>query len=304
MTDLMDADLAAHDVPSAPHGENEASAAKRPSLDRDSVTAFLARLNDLVPPSAQEQKRLARAVVAGDENARSAMILGNMRLVVHWAKRYQGQGLEMADLIQEGMFGLFRAVDRYNPAKGYQFSTYASWWIRNAMQKAIFATGRTITVPMAPAMRAAAATAATAELHAKLQRMPTDAEVAECIGGNVEEINKIRTRPWVAVSLDQPIADGDTTISEGTLSSDGGAEANEALEHVAAEERRTRVREALKHLAPIEADVIRLRFGLDRAPCSYPATAEALHITMYRVKELEVVAMRKLSEVLAGLVAV
>ena len=128
-------------------------------------------------PDHEGQVALARRVAAGDEEARREMVAANLRLVVHWARRYQDRGVEMADLVQEGTFGLLRAVEKFDWERGFRFSTYATWWIRQALQRAVQQHGRTIRIPLEVGERLQRLDATTAELAGRLGRPPTDEEL-------------------------------------------------------------------------------------------------------------------------------
>ncbi|MGH9017078.1 MAG: sigma-70 family RNA polymerase sigma factor, partial [Acidimicrobiales bacterium] len=145
----------------------------------DSIRYFLDDLDQYPLPDPDQQTELAKRVEAGDEEARRSMIAANLRLVVHWARRYQDRGVDFGDLVQEGTFGLMRAVDKFDWQRGFRFSTYATWWIRQALQRAVQQHGATIRVPMEVAEQAQRADRMTWELAAELQRDPTPEEVAE-----------------------------------------------------------------------------------------------------------------------------
>nr|MDA8072220.1 sigma-70 family RNA polymerase sigma factor [Actinomycetota bacterium] len=122
--------------------------AKRTTSTPDSIRLFLDDLDRFPLPGPDQQVELAKAVAGGDEDARRQMIAANLRLVIHWARRYQDRGVDFTDLIQEGTFGLMRAVDKFDWERGFRFSTYATWWIRQALQRAVQQHGNTIRVPM------------------------------------------------------------------------------------------------------------------------------------------------------------
>src|SRR5271163_72841 len=143
----------------------------------DGIRLFLDDLDHHPLPDHDQQVELAKLVAAGDEDARRQMIAANLRLVVHWARRYQDRGVDFADLVQEGTFGLMRAVDKFDWQRGFRFSTYATWWIRQALQRAVQQHGRTIRIPLEVAERNQQVDAAMWELTHQLQRPPTDDEL-------------------------------------------------------------------------------------------------------------------------------
>src|SRR5271168_1284391 len=145
----------------------------------DSIRLFLDDLDRHPLPDHEQQVELAKRVAAGDDEARRQMIAANLRLVVHWARRYQDRGVDFGDLVQEGTFGLMRAVDKFDWQRGFRFSTYATWWIRQALQRAVQQHGNTIRVPMEMAELTQRVDRTTWELAAELGRRPTSHEVAD-----------------------------------------------------------------------------------------------------------------------------
>ncbi len=153
--------------------------ANRTTSAPDSIRLFLDDLDKYPLPGPEEQVALAQAVAAGDEQARQRMIAANLRLVIHWARRYQDRGVDFADLVQEGTFGIMRAVDKFDWRRGFRFSTYATWWIRQALQRAVQQHGNTIRVPMEVAEQVQRVDRTAWELASDMQREPTAAEIAE-----------------------------------------------------------------------------------------------------------------------------
>ena len=217
--------------------------------------------------TAAEQVALAQRVEEGDLQAKSEMIAANLRLVVHWARRYQGRGVDLIDLVQEGTFGLIRAVEKFEWRRGFKFSTYATWWIRQSLQRAVQSKGRAI-------------------------RLPEDAVAAESAAERAGEGNDHHL-PRVVASLDQPLS-ADATASLGDLiAGDEPPVDEEVVAHVALEG----LGEAIDRLPNLERDVLRLRFGLDgRPPASLETTAKSLGIGVRRVRSLEAAALQVLSE--------
>src|SRR5579872_6867651 len=170
----------------------------------DGIRLFLDDLDRHPLPGPDEQVELAKRVAAGDDEARRQMIAANLRLVVHWARRYQDRGVDFADLVQEGTFGLMRAVDKFDWERGFRFSTYATWWIRQALQRAVQQHGSTIRVPMEVAEQAQRADRMTWELATELQRDPTPEEIAEAAAISTDSLASLKGAARVVASLDQP----------------------------------------------------------------------------------------------------
>ncbi|HXW33526.1 MAG TPA: sigma-70 family RNA polymerase sigma factor [Acidimicrobiales bacterium] len=269
--------------------------AKSSSGTPDSIRLFLDDLDRYPLPDHNEQVELAKAVAAGDDEARRRMIAANLRLVIHWARRYQDRGVDFTDLVQEGTFGLMRAVDKFDWQRGFKFSTYATWWIRQALQRAVQQHGNTIRVPMEVAEQAQRVDRTTWELSSEMRREPTPEEIAEASGLDVESLNDLAQAARVVASLDQP-AGADSNTPLGDLV---GAD-----EHAAFEDQIERrlvldgVREAVDDLDELERNVVRLRFGLDGSgPTSLQATAARLGIGVRRARQAEARALQRLAAV-------
>src|SRR5271156_3084919 len=170
----------------------------------DTLGLMLRDLDQFPMPDHEQQVELAKRVVAGDDAARKQMVAANLRLVVHWARRYQDRGVDMADLVQEGTFGLMRAVDKFDWERGFRFSTYATWWIRQALQRAVQQHGRTIRIPLEVGEQIQRLDAATAELAGQLGRPPEEDEITELTGITPEERRSLEGIARVSASLDQP----------------------------------------------------------------------------------------------------
>jgi RNA polymerase primary sigma factor len=262
------------------------------TIGTDSIRLFLDDLDRHPLPDHNEQVELAKRVAGGDREARAAMIAANLRLVVHWARRYQDRGVDFADLVQEGTFGLMRAVDKFDWQRGFRFSTYATWWIRQALQRAVQQHGNTIRVPMEVAEQSQRADRLTWELATELQREPTREEVAEASGVQTDALSALHGVARVVASLDQPAA-ADTGTALGDLVAEDEARFEEEVERRIVLDR---VLEAVDGLEPLERDVVRIRFGLDGgSPASLQATASRLGVGVRRARQAEARALEHLA---------
>jgi RNA polymerase primary sigma factor len=258
----------------------------------DSIRLFLDDLDRYPLPDHEEQIELAKRVAAGDDEARRLMIAANLRLVVHWARRYQDRGVDFGDLVQEGTFGLMRAVDKFDWQRGFRFSTYATWWIRQALQRAVQQHGNTIRVPMEVAEQTQRAERVAWELAAEFQRDPTPEEVAEASGADVASLESLATVARVVASLDQPAGPESGTVLGDLVGADDTV-FEEGVERALVLER---VRAAVDNLDELERDVLRIRYGLDGgSPTSLQATASRLGIGVRRARQAEARALQRLA---------
>ena len=258
----------------------------------DSIRLFLDDLDRHPLPDPDEQVELAKLVAEGDADARARMIAANLRLVVHWARRYQDRGVDFGDLVQEGTFGLMRAVDKFDWQRGFRFSTYATWWIRQALQRAVQQHGNTIRVPMEVAEQSQRADRLTWELTSELQRDPTIEEVAEASGVDPKGLEALRGAARVVASLDQP-AGAESGTPLGDLVGGDESRFEDTVERRIVLDT---VLEAVEDLEPIQRDVLRIRFGLDGStPSSLQATASKLGIGVRRARQAEARALQQLA---------
>src|SRR5579875_1025145 len=258
----------------------------------DSLGLLLRDLDRYPMPDHDQQVALAKRVAAGDLEARNQMVAANLRLVVHWARRYQDRGVDLADLVQEGTFGLLRAVEKFDWERGFRFSTYATWWIRQALQRAVQQHGRVIRVPLEVGERLQRLDALTAELAGQLGRAPTEEELTEATGMTEEERRALEGVARVAASLDQPAA-VDSTTPLGELVAPDSENLPDKIDQAIVMDR---VREAVERLPELQRNVLRMRFGFDgSAPASLQVTAERLGVGVRRVRRAEEEALAALS---------
>ena len=258
----------------------------------DPVRMYLKEIGNVPLLSTEEEVALAQRVEAGDESAKKQLIEANLRLVVSIAKKYVGRGMPFLDLIQEGNMGLMKAVDKFDYSKGFKFSTYATWWIRQAITRGIADTGRTIRVPVHMVETINKTLRMTRTLLQELGREPTPEEVAERLGvpvARVREVLKISRDP---VSLDTPIGEEDDSHLGEFIEDDSAlSPADSAAFSMLREELST----ALESLTDRERQVVQLRFGLiDGRARTLEEVGKEFNVTRERIRQIEAKALRKL----------
>ncbi len=273
-------------------GGVEGSVTAETSRAPDSLELFLRQARNHPLLTAAEEVELTKRIEKGDLEAKERMINSNLRLVVAQARRYQGHGLPMEDLVQEGMLGLIRAVEKFDWRRGFKFSTYGTLWIRQAIQRGLQNHGRTIRVPVHIAQRQVKVRKAESDLSTKLGREPTDEEIAAVVELSIDEVNELRELSRGLASLDQPVGDDGETALGDLLA----AERPEPSEEVGAADRDRRVNEIVEQLPEAERNVIRLRFGLEGDdPKTLKQTGSDLGISAERARELEERGLRRLA---------
>jgi RNA polymerase primary sigma factor len=243
----------------------------------------------------EEEIDLGRRAREGDESARSNLIERNLRLVIPIAKKYRGKGLPFGDLIQEGNIGLMRAADKFDPEKGFRFATYATWWIRQAVQRAVADKGRTIRVPvhMGEKMRKMART--YNELSTELEREPNDEEVAEKLTWDVDRVKDVKGAIPDATSLNQPLSSDEGSSELGDLVED--ERQSDAAGEVVRELETRRLMESVERLPGRQRRVLVRRYGLDgEKPSTLADLSEELAVSRERVRQLQREAERALKE--------
>jgi RNA polymerase primary sigma factor len=240
-----------------------------------------------------EEIDLAKRIERGDLQAKELLVNSNLRLVASNARRYQNQGLPLGDLVQEGMLGLIRASEKFDWRKGFRFSTYATLWIRQAIQRGLENSGRTIRLPVHVAQRSRKVGRVERELSVRLGREPTLEELAEETGLPIDQVEEVRHQRAALVSLDQQIGeDGDTALGD-LLPSDAEVPEETAWEN----ERERIVHRAIEQLPETERKVLTLRFGTGREdPQTLTAIGKRLGFSAERASQLEQRALKKLAE--------
>ena len=261
-------------------------------MTTDSLQLFMNEAGRYPLLTAAEEVELAKRIERGDMAAKNRMINSNLRLVVSIAKKYQGHGLPLLDLVQEGVIGLIRATEKFDWRRGFKFSTYATWWIRQAVQRGVANKARTIRIPVHIVEREQRIARAERELAAKLERDPADAEVAKAAKLSVKQVREVRDAARAVASLDKPVGDeGDTAF--GDLFSGGQDEPEEEL-HLSLREEA--LRHALAELPERERAVIQLRYGIDGGdPKSLEEIGRTLGLTRERVRQIESQALERLA---------
>jgi RNA polymerase primary sigma factor len=258
----------------------------------DALQLFLNEIRRYPLLTAPEEVELSKRIEQGDLEAKERMINSNLRLVVSIAKKYQGQELSLLDLIQEGIFGLIRASEKFDWRKGYKFSTYATFWIRQAIQRGLANKARTIRIPVHIGQRERKIVRAERELSATLGREPSDDEIAAHAELPIEQVEEVRDAARTVTSLDRPVGEeGDTAL--GDLLEGGAPPVDQEVEVSLSEQL---LRRTIEDLPETERDVITLRFGLTGDdPKPLRETGRRLGLSAERVRQIESRALKRLA---------
>jgi RNA polymerase primary sigma factor len=259
----------------------------------DALQLFLNEAGKWPLLSAEEEVELAKRIERGDHQAKERMINSNLRLVVSIAKRYQGHDLHLLDLIQEGIIGLIRAVEKFDWRRGFKFSTYATWWIRQAVQRGVANKSRTIRIPVHIVEREQKMARAERELVTQLGRVPTEQEVAKRAKLPLKQVREVRQVARAVTSLDKPIG----AESDGSFGELVAADQETPEDEVTYSLQEKALRHAVEELPAREREIIKLRYGLngDHDPKSLDAIGRELGITRERVRQIEAAALEQLA---------
>ena len=290
--DELEAEQLAAELEGLVEDEVELDLSHETPFTTDSLQLFLNEAGRYPLLTAAEEVELAKRIERGDPAAKERMINCNLRLVVSIAKRYQTQGITLGDLVQEGVIGLIRATEKFDWRKGFKFSTYATWWIRQAVQRGVANKARTIRIPVHIVEREQKIRRAERELVVSLGRDATDEEVADRSKLPLAQVREVREAARAVASTDAPVgADGDATFGD-LFAATGPSTEDEADATL----RDDAVRRAVAKLPDRERNVIALRFGLvGDGPSSLEAIGKQLGLTRERVRQIETEALRRLA---------
>lgn len=261
-----------------------------------SIRLYLREIGQVKLLTPAEEIELAARIKKGDKKAREHMIKANLRLVVKIAREYEGMGLPLLDLINEGNIGLMKGVDRFDPKKGAKFSTYASLWIKQAIRRALTNLSKTIRLPVHVMDKLTAIRKAEARLHETLDRAPTDEEIAADIDLDARRVRRYRDAARAPVSLDATIGEDDTaTVSELVADANAAAPFDRLVSHTDNE----MLREVLATLNARESEILAMRFGLgDDHPRTLEELGKHFGLTRERIRQIQEKALKKMRELI------
>ncbi len=264
----------------------------KPDMTTDSLQLFLRNIGKTQLLTAQQEVALAKRIERGELAAKDRMVEANLRLVVSIAKRYRNQGLPFLDLIQEGTIGLVRAAEKFDYRRGYKFSTYATWWIRQAVARALADKSRTIRIPVHIVERLNKISRAERRLVTELGRDPTSDEIAEVTGISPGEVDSIKRSARDPISLEKPVGDDDGSEFGQFISDDQAESPYELAVDTLAKEALGR---AMDNLSYRERRVLELRYGLgDQEPCTLEEVGRTFNVTRERIRQIENGSLRKM----------
>ena len=261
-------------------------------INFDATKLYLKQIGEIPLLDKEEEKRLCALAIRGDAAAKDLLIRHNLRLVVSIAKKYKGLGIPFLDLIQEGNIGLIKSVDKFNVERGCRFSTHATWWIRQAISRALSNQSRTIRIPAHMSELLAKIKKASNELSLTLGQEPTEEEIAEYLKIDIDKIQVALDTSKSVTSLDTPVGDDEDT-NLGELIADDNS--TDPLHSLMKEANKQIIKDVFSTLNPKEAEVLRLRFGIEEdEPKTLEEVGEHFSLTRERIRQIETKALRKL----------
>jgi RNA polymerase primary sigma factor len=279
------------DVPEQVQYDNDALAA----ATTDALGLFLRELRDLPLLTADEEVELAKRIERGDREAKEKMVTSNLRLVVSIAKKYRTDDMALLDRIQEGVLGLMRAAEKFDWRRGFKFSTYATWWIREAIERGLQNKGRTIRIPVHVIERERKIARTERRLAEQLGRDPTDDEIAAATKLSERMVNEARSAPRTVTSLDKPVDEEQELTLGDLMPSDDG----DPVDDVEISLRRDTLRRAVSELPEDERELITMRYGVgaeDAEPCPLTEVARRIGLTRNRARAVEGRALARLAQ--------
>jgi RNA polymerase primary sigma factor len=285
-------EVVGRDVHATSDDDEQEAVAQAREVSTDALQLFLKDIGRVNLLTAAQEVELAKRIERGDHTAKQAMVESNLRLVVSIAKRYRNQGLPFLDLIQEGTIGLVRAAETFDHRKGFKFSTYATWWIRQAVARALADKGRTIRMPVHVVEKLNKILRSERKLRAELGREPSAVEVALELDLTVVEVEQIRASAQTPVSLEKPVGDEDESEFGHFLTDHDQPLPEESAE---LNFRRDRLFKILESLSARERRVLELRYGLDgQTPQTLDEVGRAFNVTRERIRQIENQSLKKL----------
>jgi RNA polymerase primary sigma factor len=275
--------------------EDEAARSTQREVSTDALQLFLKDIGKVELLTAPQEVELAKRIERGDDGAKREMVEANLRLVVSIAKRYRNQGLPFLDLIQEGTIGLVRAAEKFDHRKGFKFSTYATWWIRQAVARALADKARTIRMPVHVVEKLNKIVRTERKLRAELGREPVSREIAVELDLTIAEVDQIRRSAQVPVSLEKPVGDDEESEFGHFLTDESAPLPEEVAEDVLRKDALGRI---LRTLSTRERRVLELRYGLNgEQPRTLDEVGRAFNVTRERIRQIENQCLKKLRAV-------
>ena len=275
--------------------EDEEERAGQREVSTDALQLFLKDIGKVELLTAPQEVELAKRIERGDDNAKRQMVEANLRLVVSIAKRYRNQGLPFLDLIQEGTIGLVRAAEKFDHRKGFKFSTYATWWIRQAVARALADKARTIRMPVHVVEKLNKIVRTERKLRSEFGREPASREIARELELTADEVEQIRRSAQIPVSLEKPVGDDEESEFGHFLTDESALLPEEAAENVLRKDALLRI---LRTLSARERRVLELRYGLNgEQPRTLDEVGRAFNVTRERIRQIENQCLKKLRAV-------